>query len=384
VIQRRATILAGEKAGLHVVDILNEPTAAALAYREQVLEDREKRILVYDLGGGTFDVSLLEAQLDKTGYAFFTTVIDGDTRLGGDDIDASLVRWLSAEIKQRYGQDVRTENHVARAQLRLAAEQAKIALTTTEVYELILPAFELGASSAFDVRVELTRTQLEACAASVIEKTIEITKRAVLEVAQLDWKDIDEVILVGGQTLMPAIRREVKKLTGREPRVNDRPQLAVALGAGEYAHILSLGQEKFHQNALINVLALPLGLRLDDNTFEPLVQANTPLPFECEWYQVTTTQDNQSSIRIDILQGPREATKADQCIKLASIEMPVMPAPARTPKFEIKFLVSKDGTMEVKVADRRTNRIELKKIQEVKQALQEQPAKKNKETHETQ
>ncbi|MBK9711945.1 MAG: Hsp70 family protein [Kouleothrix sp.] len=358
VLQRRATILAGKLAGLEVVGILNEPTAAALAYsgNAQVLTTEERRILIYDLGGGTFDISLLEARRDDAGYLFYTLVVDGNTRLGGDDIDASVARWIAEEIERLHDHPVRPDDQVTRARLRRAAEQAKIDLTTRDSTTIDLPALDLGSGSPFDMRIELTRAQLEQRAAEVVRKTIEITRRAVEDVAGLGWDKIDEVILVGGPTLMPIVQREVERLTGRRPLVSDQPQLTVALGAGEYAHILSQGQEKFQENALINVIALPLGIRLDDDTFEPLVEANATVPHTSRAFPVTTTEDNQKTIHVEVLQGPRGATRADQCVVLGSVDMEVPAAPARTPKFEIIFDVQSDGTMKAIVNDTRRNR----------------------------
>lgn len=303
--QREATKLAGQQAGLEDVRILNEPTAAALSYRNTVLEQyKQCRILVYDLGGGTFDISLLEFERDAKGYAFYTQVVDGDTHLGGDDIDLNIARWLAEE--------------------------------------------------------------LEKCAADVIQKTLKITKRAVEDVAGLTWKEIDEVILVGWQTKMPAIGRKVEEMTGRKPHVSDSPHLAVALGAGEFARILSLGKEKFSENSLIDVLALPLGICLDDDTFKVLVDANKTLPYTSPPFLATTTVDNQGLISVKVLQGPRGATKASECDLLGFVEMTVLPAPKGIPKFEVVLHVQSDGTMYVEVTDDRTRKSERKDLNEPK------------------
>jgi molecular chaperone DnaK len=183
-----------------------------------------------------------------------------------------------------------------------------------------------------------------------------VVRRAVEDVAGLSWGALDEVILVGGQMLMPAVQRDLQELTKRRPRVSDRPQLAVALGAATYGHILSLGRERFHENTLINVIALALGIRLEDNTFAPLVPANVALPYTSAPYLATTTEDNQTFIRVEILQGPRHATRADQCVVLGSLDMEVLPAPQGTPRLEIRFEVRADGTLQVEVADARRDR----------------------------
>jgi len=371
VLQRRATIESGRIAGFEGVYILNEPTAAALAYGPTVLGPEERRILVYDLGGGTFDISLLDVSRDEIGYIFYTRVVDGDTHLGGDDIDASIVRWLIAEIEKRYGYPVLPDDQLTRERLRSAGEQAKIELSNTQknTVWIELPSLDLGSSVPFDARIEITRAQLEECARDVIQRTLRITKRAVRDVAGFNWEQIDEIILVGGQTLMPAVQREVEALTGHKPRVNDRPQLAVALGAAEYAHILSLGQEKFQNNALINVIALPLGIRLEESTFVPLVPANATLPHPSEAYPVTTVEDNQTEIQVEIYQAAREDLPINQCILLGSISMEVQPAPARTPKFEVIFEVQADGTMKVIVTNTKNRQHKVLDIFEGKKIL---------------
>jgi molecular chaperone DnaK len=371
VLQRKATIAAAQEAEFEEVYILNEPTAAALAYSDVVLDAGERRILIYDLGGGTFDISLLEVSRDETGYVFYTVVIDGDTRLGGDDIDISVAHWLATEIEKRYGHSVRPEDRISREHLRRAAEQAKIDLSAPEKDRVTveLPALDLGNRTSFDAHIELSTIQLEKCAFDVIQRTRRITQRAVEEVAGLKWNEIDEVILVGGQTLMPAVQREVEAFTGHKPRVNDRPQLAVALGAGEYAHILSQGPEKLKEKMLINVIALPLGILLDDNTFEVLVPANKTVPHRSNPYPIAPKEENQSVIYVHILQGSRDTKQADQCVVLDTIKMEVKPTPFSKPKFEVVFDVQSDGTMKVIVTDTLLRRQETLDIVETKRFL---------------
>jgi molecular chaperone DnaK len=371
VLQRRATIQAGRDAGLEVVDILNEPTAAALSYNE-VLTPEEKRILVYDLGGGTFDISLIEAQRDRDGYIIYTRMVDGDTHLGGDDIDANLVDWLKQEINTRYGEIVQSDDAMTNAQLRLAAERAKVALVQVDTVPIEL-TLSLGSRAPFDIKIEVSREILNDCAAPVIAKAHEITEKAVTQIAGLTWNDIDEVLMVGGQTLMPAIQEDVERLTGKKPHVSERPQQAIALGAGEYGRILSLGEEKFHQNTLINVIALPIGVRQSADEFHQLVKANVAVPHTSEPYLVTNPQDDQTQIRVEVLQGPREATHAQQCVPLGFLEMNILPRPARSHKFAIVLDVKSDGTMKVIVTDKQSNRSETKDILETKTVRYAQP-----------
>jgi molecular chaperone DnaK len=378
VLQRRATILAGQMAGLEVVDILNEPTAAALSYKS-VLDEREKRILVYDLGGGTFDISLLEARSDAVGYQFFTLIVDGDTRLGGDDIDARVVEWLKGQIQERYHRTVRPDDAVTNAKLRMAAEHAKVELSRKDSTTINLPNLDLGSRSPFDAQIELTADQLKECAGEVIARAREITERAVRQIAELEWEQLDEVLLVGGQTLMPAIQKDIEELTGSKPHASEKPQHAIALGAGEYAHILSLGEDRFHENTLSNVIALPLGIRENVNDFVPLIDANVTVPSKGRSYYATNPEDNQTSIRVEVLQGPRGATKAEQCVPLGFLDMDVLPRPARTHKFEIVLDVRSDGTMKVIITDKHTNQTQTKDIIETKlvQFGQKQTQKEN-------
>ena len=206
--------------------------------------------------------------------------------------------------------------------------------------------------------IEITREQLEKCAAPVIERTRKIVCRAMETVANLTWEEIDEVLLVGGQTLMPAIQRSVAKLTGHPPRVIDRPQEAVSLGAGEYANILSRGQDQFEENALINVIALPLGIHLptEERSFGCQVEANSQVPYRSAPYAVTTTENDQRRIDVRIMQGrQRDTTKAEDADLLGTLSMEILPAPKGVPKFNVEFDVQSDGTLRVLVTDVRSN-----------------------------
>jgi molecular chaperone DnaK len=360
--QREATKEAGKKAGLEDVKILNEPTAAALSFRNTVLEKYQKcRILVYDLGGGTFDISLLDFVRDEDGYAFYTLAVDGDTRLGGDDIDLSVADYLAQELEKRYSLSVRTDDRITRDLLRQKAQEAKKQLSCDEAVVIDLPSLYLENSSPVDAQIELTRAQLEQCAQKVIQRTLEITER-VIKTKNFTWKDIDEVILVGWQTLMPAIKHRVEELTGIKPHISKQPELAVALGAGEYAHILSLGEDKLQENFLADVIALPLGIRLTGDKFDVLVEADAPLPYTSKKWSVTTTEDNQQSISVEVLQGQKEATKASECVVLGSLNMNVLPAPKGKPKFDVVLAVQDDGTMQVTVTDALTGKTEKKDL----------------------
>jgi molecular chaperone DnaK len=354
--QRMATQLAGQDAGLKVRAILHEPTAAALAHGNELLSEDERRILVYDLGGGTFDISLLEVSRDAQGYQFFTILIDGNTQLGGDDIDAAIARWFETEIERVSGEVVRADDVRTRARLRLAAERAKQALTREVTTKVVLDDLELGSRPPFSVTVELTREAMEACAMPTIAKAREITQRAVQTFADLEWDEIDEVVLVGGPTQMPVIQRDVAAFTGKTPRVSDRPQTAIALGAAVYAHMLSLGAAKFEQNTLTNTIALALGVRLADGSFKKIVNANATVPHQSPEIPVTTTRDDQTEIVVEILQGRQDAARADDCVSLGAIRMEVPPAPAGQNRYGVRFEVESNGIMTVTVTDPRRNR----------------------------
>jgi molecular chaperone DnaK len=356
--QRRATQLAGAIAGLEVEAILHEPTAAALAHGDDLLGPEERTILVYDMGGGTFDVSLLDVSRDDRGYQFFTRIIDGNTQLGGDDIDTAIAQALEREIEERTGQDIRPDDVLTRSRLRLAAERAKQQLTTASATSVSLHQLDLGSLAPFDVTIDVTRERMEACAAPTLERARGITERAVKQIAGLEWRDVHEVVLVGGQTQMPAIQRSVETFTGKKPRVSDRPQTAIALGAAVYAHMLSMGKTKFEQHALTNTIALALGVRLDDDSFRKLVDANVTVPHQSPELRVTTTRDDQTEIVVEVLQGRHDATRADDCVSLGVVRMEVPPAPKGQNPYGVRFDVAANGTMTVTVTDPRRNRSE--------------------------
>lgn len=336
--QRTATRQAGQLAGWDVVDLLEEPTAAALA-QDVLAGERQKTALVLDLGGGTFDVSLLRAKQDAHGRVFRILAVDGDTHLGGDDLDVSLAGWLAEELDRagRRG----TSDAVFLARLRRLAERAKVELTDREATSIELDGTTLS----------LTRALLEERSAALRKRAADVTVRAVRDVAGLSWDRLDEILLVGGQVLMPAIQRDVAALTQKTPRVLREPQLAVALGAARYAHFLSLGSECYHENALVNVLALDLGIRLEEDGFERLVPAGSTLPFASKPIVVTTTRDSQDRIRVDVLQGPRGARRAGDCVVLGGLDVKAPRAPAGQPRFEVCFEVAHDSTVKVLVRD---------------------------------
>jgi len=357
VLQRDATRLAGIRAGFEVVDIINEPTASALAYRADVLEKgKRRRILVYDLGGGTFDVSILEVEEDDFGFVFNTLVVDGNMRLGGDDIDQALVNWLVEQIEAQTGVTVRSDDLVRRARLRAAAERAKVALSGQESFMVDIDGLRLGPDLPAGTQIVCTREQLNRCAKDVVDRAAAICRRAVEQIARLTWSDIDEIILVGGQTLMPAVQESVAALTGKPPRSLDRPQEVVALGAGVYAHIISQGAQVIQQQLLTNVVALPLGIHLPLETpsFRALIMANTDLPTRSQPpYMVRPARDNETSIEVEILQGKQyNAVSADQCDLIGVVRIEnIEPGKSEDRPFSITLEAEEDGILKVRVDD---------------------------------
>ncbi|MDA0165327.1 heat shock 70 family protein [Solirubrobacter ginsenosidimutans] len=328
-LQRRATLLAAEFAGLEA-EILNEPTAAALTCAD-LLDENPRLFLIYDLGGGTFDLSLLEAKRDEAGYLFETLTVHGDTRLGGDDIDRAVTDWLLRQSREA------APTPAFREAVRHAAERAKIELSSGET------TMALGR--------RMTRAQLVECSGAVLADTRRLADEAVREISGLEWSNIDDVILVGGQTRMPAVQAQVSELLGATPRLAPEPELAVALGAAEYAHMLSRGRRRFHERALVNVLALPLGIKLDDDRFHVLVEANVTIPHRSKVFPVTTREDNQETVRVEVLQGTRTATRVSECILLGPILMDVEAGRAGTARLNVVFDVHSDGTMTAIVSD---------------------------------
>ena len=339
-LQRSATRLAGELAGLEVIDIVNEPTAAALVLSADVLGAEPKRILVLDLGGGTFDIALISASVDEVGSDFDTRVVHGDTHLGGDDIDVAVARYLG---------DVLTDESADA--LRRRAKEAKVELSTRE---------RVTVTDGLD----LTREQLERCAEGVLDRALELIEEAVVEIAQYEWSEIDHIVLVGGQTLMPAFQQRVAELTGRTPPAPDRPQLAVALGAAAHGHHLSLGRERFQEASLTNVLPLPIGLRMKGGQFEIVVEANTPLPVQTDPIPVVPALADDTEISVEVYQGSRRARQVSECVLLASLPMSVPPTADGKPQFEIVIVVATDGTVTVNVKDLTLDRSKSMEITE--------------------
>jgi Fe-S protein assembly chaperone HscA len=335
--QRQATRDAGRIAGLEVVRILNEPTAASLAYGLHQLSDGV--IAVYDLGGGTFDISILRVK----GGIFEVLATNGNTHLGGDDFDRTLVHWLLDDIRARHGVDVSGDAE-AMQELRLGAEAAKIRLSAQDRTTLTIPFDE------FTYRVELSRPALEALIEPLVARTLGPCRMALSD-AGLAPAQIDEVVLVGGSTRVPVVRRRVEELFGRTPHSRLNPDEVVALGAAVQARILAGG---ITHMLLLDVTPLSLGIETLGGIVSVLISRNTTIPTSAR-EMFTTSVDGQTVVDLHVVQGEREL--ASDCRSLARFELRGLdPMPAGMPKVEMTFLIDADGILNVTAKELRTGK----------------------------
>ncbi len=341
--QRKATQDAGKIAGLDVRRIINEPTAAALAYGFNKKND--EKIVVYDFGGGTFDVTVLEV---GDGVVEVQST-DGDAHMGGRDIDQEIVRYLIAEFKKSEGIDL-SSDPLALQRLDEAAEKAKLELSTAGDTEINIPFITSGSEGPKHLLLKLSRAKLEELSARFIDKSIEITKRA-LEASPFKKEEIDEIILVGGQTRMPKIVDEVRALFGKEPNKSINPDEVVALGAAIQAGIF---QGDVKDITLVDVIPLSLGIETMGGVATKLIEKNTHIPTKKE--QVfSTAADNQTSTEIHIVQGERAQASDNKSLGRFVLDG-IPPAPRGMPQIEVVFDVDSNGVLNVKAIDKSTGK----------------------------
>ena len=352
--QRQATKDAGRIAGLDVLRIINEPTAAALAYG---MDKRKSGIIaVYDLGGGTFDISIIEIADVEGEKQFEVLSTNGDTFLGGEDFDARVIDYLADEFRKEQGIDLR-KDRLALQRLKEAAEKAKIELSSGQQTEINLPYITADASGPKHLNLKITRAKLEALVEDLIERTIEPCRVAIKD-AGVKVSDIDDVILVGGQTRMPKVQEKVKEFFGKEPRRDVNPDEAVAVGAAIQGQVLS-GDRK--DVLLLDVTPLSLGIETLGGVMTKMINKNTTIPTKhAQVY--STADDNQGAVTIKVFQGEREMAAGNKLLGEFNLEG-IPPAPRGVPQIEVSFDIDANGILHVGAKDKATgkeNRITIK------------------------
>jgi chaperone protein DnaK len=354
--QRQATKDAGRIAGLEVKRIINEPTAAALAFGMDKSDKGDRKVAVYDLGGGTFDISIIEiADLDGE-KQFEVLSTNGDTFLGGEDFDQRIIDYIISEFKKESGVDL-SKDVLALQRLKEAAEKAKIELSSTQQTEVNLPYITADASGPKHLALKITRAKLEALVEDLIERTIEPCRIAIKD-AGIKASDIDDVILVGGMTRMPKVQEKVKEFFGREPRKDVNPDEAVAAGAAIQGSVLA-GDRK--DVLLLDVTPLSLGIETLGGVMTKMIKKNTTIP--TRFSQVfSTADDNQPAVTIKVYQGEREIAAANKALGEFNLEG-IPPAARGVPQIEVTFDIDANGILHVSAKDKGTgkeNKITIK------------------------
>jgi len=345
--QRQATKDAGKIAGLEVMRIINEPTAAALAYGVDKNSSTDKKVAVYDLGGGTFDISIIEiANVDgETQIEVLST--NGDTSLGGEDFDNEIINFLVSEFDKENGIDI-TNDKIALQRLKEAAEKAKVELSTSGQTDINLPYITADATGPKHLNLKITQSKFESMVAGLIKRSIAPCKLAVGD-AGLSVSDIDEVILVGGQTRMPAVQTAVEEFFGKAPRKDINPDEAVAAGAAIQGSVLS---GDTNDVLLLDVTPLSLGLETQGGIMTKLIEKNTTIP-TAKSQTFSTAENNQSAVTIQVAQGEREFVKDNKVLGKFNLDG-IPPAPRGVPQIEVKFDIDANGILNVSAKEATT------------------------------
>ncbi len=347
--QRQATKDAGRIAGLDVKRIINEPTAAALAFGMDKAEKGDRKIAVYDLGGGTFDISIIEIADVDGDKQFEVLATNGDTFLGGEDFDQRLIDYIIGEFQKEQGIDLK-KDVMALQRLKEAAEKAKIELSSGQQTEINLPYITMDATGPKHLAIKITRAKFESLVEDLIQRSIEPCKVALKD-AGLSVNDIDDVILVGGQTRMPKVQDAVKDFFGKEPRKDVNPDEAVAAGAAIQGAVLSGDRSDV---LLLDVTPLSLGIETMGGVMTKLIQKNTTIPTKAN--QVfSTAEDNQSAVTIHVLQGERERASANKSLGQFNLG-DIAPAPRGMPQIEVTFDIDANGILNVSAKDKGTGK----------------------------
>ncbi len=349
--QRKATKIAGEIAGFDVKRVINEPTAAALAYG--LNKKKDEKIVVYDFGGGTFDISILDVGAET----IEVKATGGDTHLGGDDLDQKVMDWIVAEFNKENGIDLQKDN-LALQRIKEAAEKAKIELSSAQETEINLPFITSGSDGPKHLLMKLSRAQFENMVGAYIEKSIELVKKTLQE-AGMEASQIDEVVMVGGQTRMPRIIDEVRKLFGKEPNKEVNPDEVVAIGAATQGGIMQGTMDK--SVLLLDVTPLSLGIETMGGVSTVLIPKNTTVPTD-KTQVFSTAADNQPSVEIHVLQGERPMAADNKTLGRFMLDG-IPPAPRGVPQVEVKFDIDANGILNVSAKDKASGKTQSIKIE---------------------